>query len=71
MYFMGGGEEEKIRECTFGIHKKKRSPHTTPSDTHANLSRLKAILSRLIQKSAGNYPAKRAKITGLEMGDYY
>jgi hypothetical protein len=29
-------------------------PHTTTGDTHANLSRLKANLNRLMRKSAGN-----------------
>ena len=39
--------------------------HTYPGETHANLSRLLANLSRLIRKSAGDHPDKRAKIRGL------
>ena len=39
--------------------------HTTPGDTNANLSRLKANLSRLRRNSADNQPVKGAMTTDL------
>jgi hypothetical protein len=35
------------------------APHTTEGDTHANLSRLKANLSRLLRESVGDRPDER------------
>ena len=40
-------------------------PQTLPRYTHENLSRLKSNLRRLIRKSAGDRPDKRAMIAGL------
>ncbi len=40
-------------------------PTHYPGDTHANLSGVKTNLSRLIRKSAGDRPEKRAMIAGL------
>jgi hypothetical protein len=47
----------------------RSAPYTTPGDTHANLNRLKANLSRLNESLSANYPAKRARITALLVGE--
>ncbi len=47
------------------VHFQSQSQHTTPGDTHANLSRLKANLSWPIRKSAGRSSDERARITTL------